>query len=273
MRCCMTRNGAFCKAGEAVNGPRRGLAPDAVEMLGRAALSRSKPVNGQPRRHLPRPHPRDRRQLFQAGVSGADDVAVVDAAAAAGRRADRRLLDAGPDFPRAKAARERQIRRDRRQHAALLAMASALLVARSVLHATPSVGIAVAPVRGQHAALAESCRAAGRRRHGRCVRHRPQFGVPARQGEDLLQARAAGRQVAGAVRLDPSASADAALPQQRDMAAPHGHAAADLAAAVSLRRELAHRAVSGEDPRHLLLPAPSAAIQPCAAPACRSSSD
>ena len=34
-----------------------------------------------------------------------------------------------------KAPRERQVRRDRRQHAALLAMASALLVARPVLYA------------------------------------------------------------------------------------------------------------------------------------------
>ena len=265
----MTRKGAFCKQVKRLTAPSRACA-GAVEMLGKAALSRSKAVNGQPRRHRQSPHPRDRRQLFQTGVSGADDVPVVDAAAAAGRRADRRLLDPGPHSARSP---QRQIRRDRRQHAALLAMASALLGARPVLHANASVGIAVATVRGQHAALAERRRAAGRDRHGRCVRHRPQFGVPARQGEGFLQARAAGRQVAGAVRLDPSASADAAISQQRDMAAPHGQAATDLAAAISLQRELAHRAVSGEDARHLLCRRVSAAIQPCAAPACRSSSD
>ena len=113
-----------------------------------------------------------------------------------------------------RAAGRGRLRRGDRQHHPLFALASALLGARAVQDAAPSLGVADPAIRRQHAALGQGAGAAGGDRHGRFVRHRQGFGVPARQGQGVLQARTAGRQMAGAVRHHPSASADAALSQQ-----------------------------------------------------------
>ena len=177
---------------------------------------------------------------------------MVDAAAAAGRRADRRLLDAGPDFPRAKAARSGKYD---------------VIIANTLRYSpwhprywsrgpfytpTPSLGVAVAPVRRQHAALAKIPVPLI------AIDMDDAFGIGSSSVFLLDKAKVFFKRELPVDKWQVLyGSVHPHLPTLRYRNSAKWQRRMDTLQPISLpqfryQRELAHRAVSGEDARHLL---------------------